>query len=396
MSYFIKQIGTKDCSFACVKMLLAIVYKNKKFLFYPQAKKDESYSLLDIIKIARNEGVELKGFKYVNKESFFTQKRYPILVVLKENNFLHMVLVKKIKRKKVVIYDPKIGIYELKKNRFIELWNSEILEIESVGEYKYKENNFSPIPLKFKVLSYFFQIISLATLLSAMFFSNESYNFYVPLLLLVAFVISELAFKKVLISSMKEFDAHIIDRVFDDKKKMFKDKYIEMNKFKSLLLSRPIQLINSIMVVVIGLIVLSINSYLNIVNIALVISISVILEIIQYKYFINRENIEVQENELLESSNSIGYRNTLISLQNKVYKRVTFISYKKYLITFLIGVICLVYASFSGEISLNFILFHSFIYLYINDNVVNILKIYYETPDYKYSKCLYKYYCDEI
>lgn len=373
MSYFIKQIGLKDCSFACVKMLLAMVYKNKKFLYYPQIKKDESYSLLDIIKIAKNEGVELKGYKYVTKESFFVQKRFPILVVLKENNLLHMVLVKKIKCKRVLIYDPKIGIYELKKDKFLELWNSEILEIESIGSSNYKESYSSPVPLKNKIISYFLQVISLLTILGAMFFSNETYSFYIPLLLLVAFAISEFAYKRVLISSMKAFDNRIIERVFDEKRKVFKDKYIEMNKFKTLLLGRPIQLINSIIVLVVGLIILSLNSYLNLINITLVISLSIILEVIQYKYFLNRDDIKVKENELFEADSSIDYQKSLALLQNKVYKRVTFISYKKYLITFLIGVICLVYAAFSDEISLNFILFHAFIYSYINENATNIL-----------------------
>ena len=66
-----------------------------------------------------------------------------------------MVLVKKIKCKRVLIYDPKIGIYELKKDKFLELWNSEILEIESIGSSNYKESYSSPVPLKNKIIFLF-------------------------------------------------------------------------------------------------------------------------------------------------------------------------------------------------------------------------------------------------
>ena len=67
MSYFIKQIGTKDCAIACLKMLLAISYRSKKFLYYPQPSKDQALSLNDVIKFAEKEGVELKGYKYHKK-----------------------------------------------------------------------------------------------------------------------------------------------------------------------------------------------------------------------------------------------------------------------------------------------------------------------------------------
>ena len=52
MKYFIRQLGQKDCAFACLKMLLAITHKNKDYLYYQQNDIDRSYSLEEIIKLA--------------------------------------------------------------------------------------------------------------------------------------------------------------------------------------------------------------------------------------------------------------------------------------------------------------------------------------------------------
>lgn len=396
MSYYIKQIGTKDCGFASLKMLLAIVYKNKNYLYYSQTKKDEAYSLLDLMNIANKENVHLKGYKYVNKDTFFRINKLPCLVVLKVDNSLHMVLIKKITKRSVLIYDPKKGIYKIKKDDFKNLWNGEILEIEEVGRTNFKCSYLSPIPLRYKIFSYFFQILSLVTILGAMFFSDSNYSFFIPLLLLLSFIISEIAYKKLLISSMKYFDSSMIDKIFDSRKKFYKDKYIEMNKFKSLFIGRPIQIINAVVVVIAGGVILGLNSYLNVINILFIISVIIIFEIIEYKYFIKNDYVTQKETELFYKEEIKDYKETLISLQKKVYRQVGFISYKKYIVAFLIGVICLLYAAFTNEISLNFILFHVFLYFYIGENVSKIMKIYLNNSEYRQFKCLYKYYCDEI
>ena len=106
MRYFIKQIGEKDCALTCLKMLLAIVYKSKKFLLYPLDDIERTYSLEEIIKIASKEGVKLYAFRFKNKEDLAKQTSFPVLVPIKSGNTLHMVLIKKIKKNKLLIYDP--------------------------------------------------------------------------------------------------------------------------------------------------------------------------------------------------------------------------------------------------------------------------------------------------
>ena len=397
MSYFIKQIGTKDCAIACLKMLLAITYRSKKFLYYPQPSKDQALSLNDVIKFAEKEGVELKGYKYHKKESLFIISNDPKLVVIANNNILHMVLLKKIRQHKVLIYDPKNGVYRLSKKEFINLWNGEMLEVASVKGSNYEGKYRSPIKLKYRIASSFLQICSMSFILLAMFFVNNQFPFYVPVSFFTCFAITELLYKKILILTMKRFDASIIDKMFYGDTKSFKDKYIEMTKFKTLVIGTPIQIINSLIVLAAGGVILSVNGYLNIINLLGVISIRLLFDIIEIKLFsLKNTNVLMSENELLESSDETNFASRFLAVQDKAYKQVTFINFKKYIVAFVTGVVCLLYAGFLGEISLNFIMFHSIIYFYLSENASKLLEIYLKNSDYRQSKCLYRYYCNEI
>lgn len=397
MSYFIKQIGTKDCAIACLKMLLAISYCSKKFLYYPQPSKDQALSLNDVIKFAEKEGVELKGYKYHKKESLFIKSNEPKLAVIANNNILHMVLLKKIRQNKVLIYDPKNGVYWLSKKEFIELRNGEMLEVESVKGSNYEGKYRSPIKLKYRIASSFLQICSMTFILLAMFFVNNQFPFYVPVLFFTCFAITELVYKKILIVTMKRFDASVIDKMFYGDTKSFKDKYIEMTKFKTLVIGTPIQIINSVIVLIAGSIILSFNGYLNIVNLLGVISARLLFDIIELKIFTSKsKSVLISENELLENSDESNFASRLLKVQDKAYRQVTFMNFKKYVVFFVTGIICLLYAGFIGQISLNFIMFHSIIYFYLSENASKLLEIYIKNSDYRQSKCLYRYYCNEM
>ena len=68
---------------------------------------------------------------------------------------------------------------------------------------------------------------------------------------------------------------------------------------------------------------------------------------------------------------------------------------KNYIVIFIAGILSLVYSSLSDSISLNFILFHLFMYLTLSKNVAKIVEIVMYQEEYKYYKCLYKYYSME-
>mgnify|MGYP003571360646 CR=1 FL=1 len=397
MDYFVRQLGTKDCAFACLKMLLANVYKSRKFLYYPQDDTEISYSLGDIIKKAEEEGVILGAYRYNNRDLIFDEFAYPVLITLRQDKKLHMVMVKKVHKEKLKIFDPAIGIYRIKKDDLYEIWNGEIVQVLKVRKSDFKPRLKNPIPFRFRIPIFTFQILSSLFLMSGLFFVNKEFNFYIPLFLLVGFAICEFVYKRLLIVGMKFFDKTILEHAFNGNNNNFKEKYMKMNYFKTLVLGRPIQIINSIIIIVFGVFILSINGYLNIINVSLIAAFTVLLDFLEIKIFDARQrNIEYSENSIFENSSYVGqnFIDGISKVQKQAYEIVGFKNFKKYFIVFLTACVCLIYCAFTNEISLNFLLFHAVFYYYIADNVSKLTELYLKIPEYTSFVCLYRYYCN--
>ena len=67
MSYFIKQLGDKDCGFTCVKMLLSIYYHNKDYLYYPLPNIESRSSLRELMHFAKKEETLKEALKRLEK-----------------------------------------------------------------------------------------------------------------------------------------------------------------------------------------------------------------------------------------------------------------------------------------------------------------------------------------
>lgn len=397
MRYYIKQIGTKDCAMACLKMLLSIIYKSNKFLYYPQSTKDAAYSLQEIINYADLEGVTLNGFKYNDKKAIFNTFKYPKLCVMNNNGILHMVLVRKYTNRNVLVYDPKNEPYWISKKNFIENWNGETLEVDKVRGSNYKNTFKSPISIFNKIMLVLLQLLSAAFALLAMFFVNSQIKFVVPVILFSAFAITEIVYKRFLIVTMKKFDIEMIDKIYDSNSKLIREKIEDINKFKILAIGKPIEIINSLVILFAGMTIIGINAYLNILNILLIITIRTIFDIVENRYFLYKQNnTNLKEQELLMSRSKDEFKERFSELQKQVYIKASFLNYKNYIIIFLIGIITLVYSAFANEISINFIIFHIFIYYYISNGAAKLLKIYLHNDEYIHSKCLFKYYCNDL
>ena len=397
MEYFVKQIGTKDCAFACLKMLLANVYKSKKFLYYPQNDTDTSYSLADIIKKASEEGVILGAYRFNNRDLIFSELNYPVLINIKQDRKLHMILVKKAKKDKLKVYDPAIGIYRINKDELFEVWNGEIIQVLEAKKSDFKPKIQNPIPWRFRLPIFIFQILSSLFLMSGLFFINKEYNFYIPLLLLTAFAICEFVYKRLLITGMKHFDQIILEKAFSGNNNNFREKYLKMNHFKTMVLGRPIQMINSIIIILFGVTILGINSYLNIINVLLICAFAVLLDLIEVKLFNAKErNIEYSENRIFENRSCVGqnFISGISKVQKQAYDLVSFKNFKQYFIIFLTACVCLLYCAFTNEISLNFLLFHAVFYYYMADNASKLTELYLKTSEYTSFTCLYRYYCN--
>ena len=395
MKYFVKQIGEKDCALACLKMLLAFSYKSNKFLLYPQSDLDKSYSLEDIIELGKKEGLEIYAFRFKNKEDLLKNVAFPVLIPIKSGNSLHMVLIRKVRKSKILVYDPASKPYWID---FLELekkWNGECLEVTEIKGSLFKKKKFSFISLPYKISVPLFQILSFGFLISALLFVDENYSFVIPLCFLLAFVIFEFIYRTLLINEMKNFDRKILSSLNFSNRRDLKTRFIEMNNFKVLIIGGPIQIINAFIILICGFTILSLNSYLNILNLLLIALIVVIIRVVESRIFINSKNeISNYEAEIfkLKDDGSDTFKEKLENLYKKSYSFANFANIKKMILLFLIAVLCLIYAGFTGNISLNFVLFHIFIYYCLTENLMKLIDSIESFKEKPYYLSLYQYY----
>ena len=87
---FIYQGNNFDCGYASLKMLLANVHNDKNYLYLSNEKKDESYSLSDLVNIGKKYGVNLIG-KEMDYEFFLSKvkqkKKFLVFVSITTKNF---------------------------------------------------------------------------------------------------------------------------------------------------------------------------------------------------------------------------------------------------------------------------------------------------------------------
>ena len=398
MKYFIRQLGQKDCAFACLKMLLAITHKNKDYLYYQQNDIDRSYSLEEIIKLAKGEGVILTAFRFKYKDDLLKESKLPLLIPVKDGNTLHMVLIRKIKREKITVYDPKRGKIYYTISELNRIWDGSCLEIKEVFYKDYKCPKIKIVPPLFSYGVLALQFVSFLILALAMSTIDTEIKFYIPLIFLAAFIVCEIFYKFLVIKEMKYFDKKIMNTVFNGLAVDFKDRYIQMTNFKKLHLGTPMQIANLILVTGFGLLILGFNSYLNILNFILIVSTMLIMTFVQQKC-LKSDTYEIDnlERNIFEDriTSKMDFKSRMVLIQNKTYRYVNLENLKNYIVIFIAGILSLVYSSLSDSISLNFILFHLFMYLTLSKNVAKIVEIVMHQEEYKYYKCLYKYYSME-
>lgn len=388
MNYFIKQIKEKDCAFTSLKMIMAIVHRNKDYLYYNQDIEDHSYSLKDIINIARKENIILNAYRIEDKEELLNDKNFPKMLIFKENNLLHMVVLKKItKFGKYIIYDPKKGIIKIKKDELFKLRNGEFLEISKVvGQTNFKIEKKKIINKNYVILSSILQIISFIILSISIFFIDSNYTFLAPIILFSSYILFEMLHKQITIKGMKEFDKRIIENI-NENREYGTNFYTHISKFKMIYFTSPISIISISLSIILFVTVLGINSYLNLINIGILF----ILNIIFHLLFLNK--LKNKENRILKDENAICAKRININLfkniNDETYKLANMLTFKKYIMIFIAVILSLFYAGFANNISLNFFLFHLFSYLLLNELCYSLLEKIKILSEYRYYYSLY-------
>ncbi len=119
-----------DCGKACVRDVLFLVFEDEDYRY--QTLKTECRSFYDI----RTE-LESAGLDYISYDvetlDGITEDNLPAIALLKDENFSHFVVVRKIKNDKITIDDPQFGTVVLKKEDFLYEFSGKIMLLSTVG-----------------------------------------------------------------------------------------------------------------------------------------------------------------------------------------------------------------------------------------------------------------------
>ena len=94
-------------------------------LDYQEKIKKEGFSLLDIKNYLATHGFEADG--YIAELDKLSVAGIPAIVLVKEQGYLHFVVIKGLRDGRVLIGDPSTGTRVIPKSQFAEIWANKVL-----------------------------------------------------------------------------------------------------------------------------------------------------------------------------------------------------------------------------------------------------------------------------
>ena len=208
--YYIPQVTKSGCGFACLKMLLATVRKDERYLYIPENESHGPYSYQELLEIAQHYEVTLVGLKYDDKDDLRHFKEFPIiLTVQRENQSPHAVLARKIKGKRIKISDPARGTYWQSIEKFIKEWDGTALAISHIEDYPFTLRQVDAKDTKGEIVSYVFQALAAVFIALATFFVKPDGTLLLPLVFCAASLICEIILRMFLLKRMQKCDIYL-------------------------------------------------------------------------------------------------------------------------------------------------------------------------------------------
>lgn len=142
--YFSKQITKNDCGYSVAASIISYFYKSKininvlknSFVF-----EDEFLTLSNLDEIFEKFKINsdfLKG----NINDLLSHNKLPIICHTKYKNMFHYIIVIKINKNTLKIFDPMYGFREIEINYFKNIWSEIIIEFNHKEKINFKETNF--------------------------------------------------------------------------------------------------------------------------------------------------------------------------------------------------------------------------------------------------------------
>ena len=261
--YYVPQLGTSDCGVACLKMLLAHLNKDRRYLFMPCDENHGNYSYKDLTDIAKSNGVTLNGFKVEDKEEIIKCNLPAIVRIITKEEKHHAVLVTKVTKRKIYLMDPHVGEVTMKLADFYSKWDSTGLFVSEFNRCPYPFDKIEPLSNKHKITSYALQIISGICFAAGLYFINPNGPYVLPVVLIGLGLVLELVLRIYQYKLMSVVDNYFLQNYDIVPSKSYFDYYIRCQEFKKEYLTNGLNVIYSSLVSIFVIAITIFNSQYN-------------------------------------------------------------------------------------------------------------------------------------
>lgn len=372
MRQFIYQESEKGCGLACLKMALveATGKSNYKFM---RLEKHPPYSLKELQETAAKEGMEVTFYKANEKEKFKEIDSYPLFLLLNKKGHEHLVYVPKVRKKKILVYDPAFGSYWAKKDEIMEdwglIWGSIKTNRKQDCPYK-KPKIFPSLAFLFPTLS---TIASFLCLYASFFFMKDDGNYLLSIGLLACYGFCEILTRLLLTNSMKKFDQKWLGKIALVPQDL-KERYVHYYALKKAVYPDFLSLITSFISAFSLTFLFGMNNSYFYLSVAGTLSYIAVCSFFLKSKMVHRKLImEQRERNLFSNLQTINETNAAIySINEESYKIAALIGNERIVYFVFIAVFALLPLLNVSSVSLNYYLLHFGALLVIGSSLQNV------------------------
>lgn len=386
--FFISQLGEQDCAFACLKMMLANYNNDRNYLFIPNPYEGP-LSFKDVQTTAKEYGMNLRGIKVATPDELFKCKKFPIMVTLqKRKDMRHSVLVLKANRRAVTIFDPEVGKRKVNSELFFKEWSYRAIVVESFTKSKCQITFPDFISKKDKIILPIIQFFSGISLLLGTYFLSDSSLFFLPVIFIAAFVVSEIVFRTSLVNAMRRMDDNIFAHSFKlPSNQSYMDAYKTIEKYRQISLTMAANFINAMLISIFIIVILVMNDLVNLVYVSLPVALAFIESFFYNPFFKNKEiQIVEREQEINDVENDFQFRVRCSDTHNIAYQLGLNKNIFNYVeIASMIAVSISVMA-ITSSINITYLIFYLCIMSFLKSNICRLLEFSSESEEFDFIK----------
>lgn len=361
MGYFLYQSDFNHCALASLRMFFVNRTGNRRYC-YLRIEGSAPYSLLSLEETAKRYGFSLTFFK-TNPSlglDYPDNHKQDFLLLLKEETFLHMVYVRKIKRGFIYYYDPASGKKKEKIDVFAQKWSG-VYGVLTRDKKMKAPPKISLISRLEDFFLYCFPLLANISLLLGFYFFYEGGNVLLPIISFLAFAFLSILSRLTGFHITKKLDALSKELFVMEPPQKRKERYKDYCAYKVHTLSYKTDAFSSFFAALALTVLFSLNNLYFL----LPLSVSLILRILFSSFFkkgIKKANqdIEQEENVFLKSEDEKETGKAFEStekLANTFYLRKEYVKIIDVMVLLSSSLLCLIGTS---EVTLNFYLFHLF------------------------------------